>query len=193
MDPILKQRLTGAIVIAMLAVIFVPMLFDEQVERNDDAPYEIPEVPGGIAIPPEPPQVDPEVVVEAPVEIPESGTATEDSGKTGTAETLPQPADETGLDQAEISEVARAPMPVPGTVTAWVIQAGSFGSRENADSLVTRLKDKGFPAFIEASGELDSKFYRVRIGPVVDRKRAELQARDIESRFEVKTIVLSYP
>lgn len=55
----------------------------------------------------------------------------------------------------------------------WAVQVGSFGSRENADRLVRRLKVKGYGAFVTESSSRGRKWYRVRVGPQRDRAAAD--------------------
>ena len=61
-----------------------------------------------------------------------------------------------------------------GAESAWVVQIGSFGDRQNAEKEVSSLKAKGFPAFVRRFVTAEDKvLYRVRIGPEKDRSRAE--------------------
>lgn len=57
----------------------------------------------------------------------------------------------------------------PPTGDGWFVQLGAFGSRENADALVARLRDGGYAAFITSVGSL----HRVRVGPYADRAEAD--------------------
>jgi len=64
----------------------------------------------------------------------------------------------------------------PATAPAesrWVVQLGSFSQRDKAEQLINNLKNQGFGGFIH-SVQIDGKtLYRVRVGPELDRKRAE--------------------
>lgn len=73
-------------------------------------------------------------------------------------------------------------------VKTWVVQAGSFGERANADALRDRLRTGGFAAFVEPVGSS----YRVRVGPELTRERAERVRGEIQSRFDIRGIVVSY-
>ena len=54
------------------------------------------------------------------------------------------------------------------------IQAGSFNKQENAQSLVDKLRKQGMPATIVAKGD----YYRVKIGPSLDKDKAkEMKAK----------------
>jgi DedD protein len=54
------------------------------------------------------------------------------------------------------------------------IQAGSFNKKENAQSLVDKLRKQGMPASLSAKGE----YFRVKIGPSLDKDKAkEMKAK----------------
>ncbi len=78
-------------------------------------------------------------------------------------------------------------------VSAWVIQVGSFGSRENAIKLRDKLRKKGFTAFVESFGSNGKSSHRVRIGPEVNRSRAEKVLSDLSKKMSLKGIIVSYP
>ncbi len=50
----------------------------------------------------------------------------------------------------------------------WSIQAGSFNKKENAQTLVDKLRKQGLPATIVTKGDL----FRVKVGPALDKKKA---------------------
>ncbi len=58
-------------------------------------------------------------------------------------------------------------------VSAWVVQLGSFAEHENADSLAERLRKKHQEAFVEQVEIGGKLWFRVRVGPELDRKRAD--------------------
>ena len=54
------------------------------------------------------------------------------------------------------------------------IQAGSFNKKENAQALVDKLRKQGMPASLSAKGE----YFRVKIGPSLDKDKAkEMKAK----------------
>ena len=86
-------------------------------------------------------------------------------------------------------------------LTAWVVQAGSFGDQENAIALRERLRAAGFPSFVSeagaaAGGPRDANVpsvFRVQVGPMVDRERAvELRER-VSALLGGAPIVVAYP
>ena len=53
---------------------------------------------------------------------------------------------------------------LPSPTAVWFVQAGSFGSRANADRQMNQLKSKGHDAFVFTAPSGNAR-YRVRIGP----------------------------
>ncbi|MCK9488367.1 MAG: SPOR domain-containing protein [Xanthomonadales bacterium] len=60
---------------------------------------------------------------------------------------------------------------------AWAVQVGAFGEQANARQLSERLRQAGFPAFVEARGDA----HVVRVGPYVRRTEAESQRQRLRS------------
>lgn len=161
MEAPLKKRLIGAVVLAALALIFVPMLLqspDVRSPDNADVPLEIPEEPDADGIK----TVD--IPLDGPVQI-------IDSADVPAAPAVSKPADE---------PVSANPVAVPtvdvdtGTGTA----AGQFAvvisaaTDADAQAILKGLKQQNLAAIIQSNG---SRF-RIRVGPYASRDLAE-QAR----------------
>jgi DedD protein len=146
MDEGLKKRLIGAAVLASLAVIFVPMLFE-------DPPPQPPKLP---PLPERPPERDfaSEMLRE---EIP------------AIAPLVPSPATTATVPEEDASDTK----PLTG-LSAWIVQVGSFSSRENAEQLVQKLRAADLPTpdpeLVDIQGK---RYYRVKVGPVIERERAD--------------------
>ena len=263
MDQELKQRLIGAVVITALAAIFVPMLFDDDVDQTGKTINEltIPEVPAkaqDVEIMPLPEKAE-DVATVIPVEKPTTGNPSKPAAilEEGVAEAIaaqPQPARQTApatvvppktqekpqekttaknkpaqtfegdADMPQGNMIAEeelplkpaakpakpapvtppvvpvtnppvtvpakptpkpvaatqsAPVPAPKAAAApegatrWYLNAGSFTQRANASALQENLKQQGFAASIkEAQGEKGA-IYKVRIGPIQDKAKAQ--------------------
>ena len=63
----------------------------------------------------------------------------------------------------------KALAPAPGTFT---IQVGAFKDKASADSVVSRLKGKGFAAYVVSPGAAEGLF-NVRVGAFANRVEAE--------------------
>jgi DedD protein len=72
----------------------------------------------------------------------------------------------------------------------WSVQVGSFASRDNADRLLKRLKDKGFPAFVYRNAAENPPLFRVRVGPFVQQAEAKANAQRLreELRLDVRVV-----
>jgi DedD protein len=165
MDEGLKKRLIGASVLASLAVMFVPMLFEQP-------PPAAPELP---PLPPRPPTSDfatemldnriPEIVPLAPRVVDEPAP--------------PSPA---------------AEQPTTAAPAAWIVQVGSFSSRDNANRLVAQLRKAKLPTPdvdpVQVGGK---RLYRVSVGPVVERSDAEQLSKRVDRVAGVKSSVRRYP
>lgn len=85
-----------------------------------------------------------------------------------------------------------APVSTPGDpLVRWVVQLGSFGDANNAESLVYRLRDAGFRASSEAVSGDSGTVYKVRVGPVVEREEAVRLAGRIAAETGLDGLVMS--
>lgn len=218
-----KQRLVGATLAVVLAVIFVPMLFEDGQRAG------LPALPGAL---PEAPAFDPRVKSEVflgpgdsgvgglddadltdsqPLALPSGG----DPGPVGEADGPPPevppeteaPPPETG---DEGGEGVAGPGPAAGTagvgespsspgkgardgMPSWVIQVASVATPEGAAALEGKLRSSGFQAFVEKAQVNGKLYYRVRVGPEVDRARAEQTAARLRERHKLETLIKGYP
>jgi len=170
MDHDLKQRIIGAVVITALAAIFIPMLFDEPADESARTMSEL-------KIPPAP-----DISLDSRVNSPPGSI--DEVLSSGQSETPENPR----LDNEKLAGTAEN----QPTLVRWVIQIGSFSQRENALSLRDQLKKQGFKAFVD-SMELPGKgtLYRVRVGPELDKQRAEELRNKIDSMNQIHSIVVS--
>ncbi len=190
MEPALKQRLLGAVVLIALAIIFLPMLFSGSAPKQDS-------VTTSMEIPPQPARefetrvlsVDaaskdasrtpdrrvqvPEPVASVDTQVPprveampESGNVTDESDPS-TAPSI-EPAAETPIpasaEQRESGKAANG---------KYLVHLGVYAASGNASDLVAQLKKSGFAAFAEAVDFNGKSANRVRVGPFADRAEAE--------------------
>lgn len=182
-----KQRLVGAVVIVSLAVIFLPMLLRGPVEqRRFDVPAEMPPRPEArtttrpAPVPGEPP---PPVLERIPVRAPDS--------------------EETTPAEAEVPAVPEVPDPVPAEEAptgaqsdnrGYAVQVGSFRNRDNAVALRDRLREAGYPAYVEESRAGESAtVFRLRVGPTSDREESRALAARLADEENLEGIVVSNP
>jgi DedD protein len=71
---------------------------------------------------------------------------------------------------------------VPGAgAEGWVVQLGSFASKDNAEGLAKSLRAKGYRAFVSEFRGSGRILFRVRVGPEQDRARADAIAARLAS------------
>jgi DedD protein len=91
------------------------------------------------------------------------------------------------------TQSAVTPAPTQAPLAAgrgsFVVQLGTFGSRENADNLVRDMSAKGFAAFISPYAKEGHELYRVRVGPTRDRAAAEALAAQLRRVGQPSSIV----
>jgi DedD protein len=238
-----KRRLTGAVVLVVLAVVFLPMLLEEDA-LQDPVPEEelrIPEPPpvergrqaeifSGIedagsrpksrpgATPPEPvaePEPGPEPGgVPTPSQArAEPGDPKEAAGgKPGAAPgapsippilggkpaLAPSPEAEPAKPKPSAGDVAPekskpgVPKPVPKGLTSWVVQVAALSTPDAAQKLERELRSSGFHAFVEKIEGPNRTLWRVRVGPEVERTRADALATDVKKRTGLNVYVQKY-
>jgi DedD protein len=179
----------GAAVLVALAVIFVPMLLTGPVDRESmDVPIEIPPRPQVTTVPglPAPddfasneqrrPAATPVVDERPRTPVPAESAATAATATAPTAPPGPAPS---------------AP-PVSAELTAWAVQVGRFGSQANALALRDKLRAEGFTAYVEVP-DSGGRFFRVRVGPVVERAEADSIKARLEKEQALTGLVVAHP
>lgn len=102
---------------------------------------------------------------------------------------------DSAMKSAATGADAAAPVDKAGTSGAalvrWYIQLGSFNKRENAYSLRDKLRSQGYPVTIDVVGSSSGKSYRLRVGPELDKKRAEAMQAQLEKRNHLNSLLVS--
>ena len=192
MEPQVKERLVGAVVLVCAAVIVLPMVLS----GNRDAPSR--ETPAARPEPPPAPEpsFSSRIVPLAPVDPP--------APRAG----APEPAPETAAAPPPPAKPERpAPSPPPATRPSapppaapearadgdWVVQLGSFSNARNARALRDRLRSGGYPAFTRSTTHDGAKVTRVYVGPQASRERAEEMVSRLLRETRLKGMVLRNP
>lgn len=212
----LRQRLIGALVLMALLAIIVPFFLGDQPGTSAEDIASIPPAPEqipGADLPidegaPEAPvdEVTADTVIDAAT--PPATTPVPDSAAmaapvpTATPAQPPvsKPTPEISRPAPTATAPARAPAasssgatrnPVKAPVSAWVVQLGSFSSERNAWALRDKLRNKGYHAFVERVSEGSKMVIRVRIGPELQRAKAEAVQQKLEKEMKIKGIVMA--
>ena len=102
----------------------------------------------------------------------------------------PVPAAAAG-EPAEDSERKRGAQ--ASATDGWTVQLGSFAKSENALALHKRLREKGYPAFVESGSSAQGAVSRVFVGPMPDRRQARDSAAKLRREMALEGIVVPYP
>ena len=189
MDQQLKERLVGATVLVILAVVFIPMLLDD---THDDKN----EITGTI-IPPKPDSDFSSRIIPLDEDSDNiKTTPAEDAVQEPSAVTRPEPVVKPTPVEDKTPEITAKESTTSDQdvgLSAWVVQLGSFSSETNAQSLNKKLRDAGYPAFVEPIKEKNSVSFRVRVGPELKRSDAQSIRDKIKNTMQLDGIVISYP
>jgi len=195
-----KERLIGALVLVMLAVIVIPLILDDSIPQETTITES--------NIPPGPDFEFASKIVPLPPPPPAGQPADKHVATAPTAPTLAQPepaATTAGPAPATAGGGENAVEPVRGRqqdrgdgiavgMTAWVVQLGSFASEENAASLNEKLRKAGYASFMEPLQQDDGgSSFRVRVGPELRRSDAQSLRDRIQKSVGVDGIVVAYP
>jgi len=181
MEPALKQRLIGAMVLVALAVIFLPMLIKGPAPESgaSDVPLKLPEAPQGEYETRELPLVTPGAA-------PNSGVVGMDARDADDGDALPM-VDTTVADNEM--------MPAATAGGDYAVSFGSYATAADAERVVAALRKSQLPGYQETTAaERGRTLYRVRIGPYAtqaDAEAARLRAGHVRDDVGAKVVVLN--
>jgi len=207
MDLRAKQRLTGAVILVALFVLLVPEMLTgpgdakpaaDSADTEGLREYTIDIDGQGAAAPSAPqPAQDAAVNLPAPAE-----SARVEPGRAIPGEAAAPSPPPVSPPPATTNPMAAAPTVTPSPATelavapnqraergTFVVQLGTFSSRENADRLVREMKSKGFAAFVVPVASNGRQLFRVRVGPTRDRASAESLAAELKRAGQSGSIV----
>ncbi len=179
MDTALKQRLIGAVVLVALAVIFLPMLIKGPAPESgaSNVPLDVPATPAGDYETRELPLV-------TPGQTPQGGAV----GLGGRASAASDAAADEAADGTSGSM-----LPPTAAGGNYAVNFGAYATTADAEAVIARLQQSGFPGYREPTTINGNTAYRVRIGPYADRASAEtvrLQAGQVRSDVRTQVVAL---
>ncbi len=178
MDRSLKERVIGAIVLVIFAVLVVPVFLNGP-STDTEIITESVTLPGqnGDGIRQQRVVLKRNRTQPVPQSLAEVKTQPATQAKTP-AESMPDARDKTPEPSVAKSTEAK---PAPTQLTGmWAVQMGSFSEKVNADRLVADLRNDGFAAFMSQHNTSSGDLHRVRIGPQKDRASAESIATQLQ-------------
>ena len=183
-----KQRVVGTIVIASLALIFLPIIFDGQGGHQIQTASRIPEQPV-VPILPEPQQSRPVIISDADLVA---------------IETKPEPKLVTKTIEESASDVIEAsasesgftrdiPTLNPeGLPNGWSIRLGSFSEASNATNLMQRLQTAGYKAYTRDIDSEQAELTGVFVGPWLERASVNDYIDQLRDEFQLEGMVVRY-
>lgn len=197
----LKERLVGAAVLVVIAVIFIPMLLTGPIDSGSITKTNIPDRPTekfNSKLVPLSDSLKPATTVNKDDTIIEDPVITDVNKEERAAKSLDKTLAQTesNSNTSVVSKKSSQEKNVKDKqvgLTAWVVQLGSFSSKVNADKLNLKLRKSGFPAFVEPLEQKKKTVYRVRVGPELLRADADAILKKIKKNMKLDGIVVSYP
>jgi len=183
-------------VLVSLAVIFVPMVFDEPHSERTSTSINIPEEPPFPEV--ESPKSD---IAQTPPyqqdQASNSGSADQDFRILENDE--PEPATQPETSQPATPKQTESPANAEQTNAeftrslegAWVVQLGSFGNGDNARRLRDSVREKGYGSHLQEVVRGDSTLTRVFSGPFAEKTKAESAKRALDEAFSLNSLVTS--
>ena len=183
-----RRRLIGAITIGLLAIVFLPMIFDREPKRfgqamkAQDISVQVPSKEGQPALPaptaaplvvpataPAPPASPLATVADAPK------AANADAGKAVTAPASPPVAaeEEKAKRVARAEKSAKADTAMPAEKSGFVVQLGVFSDADNAKQVIAKMKEVKLAVYTESIPIKSGNATRVRVGPFPTRDKAD--------------------
>lgn len=188
-----RQRIVGALVLAALAVIFLPTLFDREGARYIDITSQVPPAPDIQPIEiAEPRQVMDVAPAPAPEdafqpELVERSSKPSESAEKNVAQ-KPAAESETPAAQKDDPPILDA----RGLPVAWVVQVASYSEESRAERLRAKLMDEGYKAYSRAVTTDKGRFIRVFVGPKVREADARGVKRELDQLLGTQTLVLRF-
>ncbi|MDD4863276.1 MAG: SPOR domain-containing protein [Alishewanella agri] len=200
MSATFKHRLLGTSILLMLAIIFLPDLLDGQKQVVKDDFRVIPERPEFLGVqqvtPFDEANLQQAEASATPAEVDEQPL---DQQPTAASE-LPsqQFASVTVGAETPTNTAAPAVSPAPVASTpelgqaAWVVRVGSFSNSQNANALVTKLRQEGFATFTRnITNSNGQALTSVFVGPEIRREKLEQGLPKLRQLTGVERLVIS--
>ena len=184
MEPALKQRLIGAMVLVALAVIFLPMLIKGPAPESgaSDVPLTLPDQPQGSGE-----LQTRELPLITPGDAPQGGVVGMNHPEAaGDGQTLPT------VDTAAGN---KSMLPAATAGGDYAVSFGSYASAGDADRVIAALHAARLPGYQETVASAAGRtVYRVRIGPFAtqpDAESARLSSVKVRNDINAKVVVLN--
>ena len=108
---------------------------------------------------------------------------------------------EAGINEKAMQDSTLQDMPIKtdklkdtdtGSLSAWVVQIGSFSKEENAKSLTKKLQESGYPAFVETHSKQEDIIYRVKVGPEIKLTDARKILEELSTDMQLDGVIIRH-
>lgn len=198
----LKHRLIGAAVLAAVAVLLLPSFFKEKKDYQVSTKSQIPARPNLVAeefkspqpVPNIEPAPAPETMFVPTEAAPEQSVATASSATASSVAAVVTSASASSAKSitGHVSSVSAMPLNQQGLPDAWVVQVGSFTTKEAANKLRDDLQADGQKAYVRTTPSGNGTISRVYIGPKLDKNQALALKEQMDKRLKVKSMVMRF-
>ncbi|GGK82667.1 SPOR domain-containing protein [Amphritea balenae] len=175
-----KQRLVGAAILILAAVILIPVLFD-------GAGYKERHLESSIPTPPVEPQL-----VEIKTESPqlEDTSAPAEPAEPVTVAVMPEKIAQAVAEQKPQVDLRNDPpsLDQQGVPVAWSLQLASFKDEDNAKGLRRKLNAAGHKVYSRKNGDL----IKVFVGPDMQKTRLTALQASIKKEFGLDGIIVRF-
>ncbi|MES2825502.1 MAG: SPOR domain-containing protein [Pseudomonadota bacterium] len=189
----LKHRLIGAAFLAAIAVIFLPGFFKEKQDNQISTKSQIPVRPGIVPVEFNAPKPVPDIV---PAPAPETMFVPDETVEQTIISSAPSSLPASSKPSQVIAPAQKAvtamPLNAEDLPNAWVVQVGSFSTKEAANKVRDDLQVDGFKAYVRTVPSGATTISRVYVGPKLDKAEALTMKSQIDKRLKVKSMVMQF-
>ena len=200
MDPLVRQRLVGTVVLVALGIVFWPLIFVTPETRAPIVLQPMSQRPAIDQTPiPEPKSYKSSVAPKLP-ELPKYSSQAQEAAdvQTQTEAGADSLADLPDSDSVAASQPRLTPpsgdalVDDQGLAIFYVLQVATVGNASRADQLVEGLQARGYKAFSTRYIRVDDELYRVQIGPNAERAPLMRIKPEIDEVLKVDSQILRY-
>jgi DedD protein len=181
-----RRRLIGATALGLMAIVFLPMIFDREPKRSgpamkaQDISVQVPSKEGQAALPA--PSAAPVVVPATAPAVPAGvAEASKEAAPPKTVNVGPVPAPapakeavkDTTRPAAKAEKPAKSVAAPAGDKTGFAVQLGVFSDADNANQVIAKMKEAGLAVYTESIPIKSGNATRVRVGPYATRDKAD--------------------
>ena len=204
-----RRRLIGGATIALLMVVFLPMIFDSEPGRDGSEKQEIalavPAKEGLPALPPPAPAAPAPKAKAVPAEPAKSAVVAAGAAPTAKVEAKPQPASakpepkpapppSPAKPEARVQAAPQTqPVAAAKNTEGFAVQLGAFIEPENLKQLQAKMAAAKIPVYTEELKAASGTSTRLRAGPYKTREQADKVLVEVNKAGVVEAKVVTLP